>query len=104
MNHSVNAPPSASALYVYERSDDTLVVACVPLEGRVLPQAWGVLDVLGMSDADVAALSARVQDRLREEGCCAVIADDAARVRRGLTRRAPVPSRTPPDAGHVAAR
>ena len=79
------------ALQVYERSDDTLMVALGAIADNAVPRSCGDLTWIGKSDVDVRALSPWVAQQVAGKGLCAVVADDALLVRRKLTGAVDLP-------------
>lgn len=80
---------------VFERSDETLMIGLANGDGTPFPRSCGPLVPLGTSDVDEATLHPFVVSRLRIDGCCAVVGDDATRVRMGMAGFAPEPVALP---------
>lgn len=80
---------------VFERSDETLMVVLATADSTPFPRSCGPLVPLGTSNVDEATIHPLVISRLRSEGCCAVVGDDAARVRMGMAGFAPEPAAEP---------
>lgn len=76
---------------VYERSDDTLMIFRDREAASSTPRSCGDLLHLGACTVDERALHPWVASRLLDPGYCAVVGDDAASVRIGLTGHARAP-------------
>lgn len=87
-------------LHVFERADETLMVVLAPCAEPALPRSCGDLMPLGISQVDEQALHPWVVTRLRSDGVCAVVGDDASFVRLGMDGR-PVDPPAPAEARWV---